>query len=512
MYRDGKPCLKSLCALYYSIGETMEPNNNQRHHEYLQSIAYRAMLERGLLPEFDAAAKNELSNISRAAQEHEPDIRDLRQLLWCSIDNQDSEDLDQLSYAERCQDDCVKVYVAVADVDALVREHSALDKHARHNTCTVYTAARIFPMLPEKLSTNYSSLGYRDDRLAIVTELKVDKQGAVNAYTIYRAWVQNKAKLSYNRLADWLDGDAEPPEAVTRVAGLAENLMLQFKVAQEMKNLRYERGALEFETIHAKPVFENGDIKDLIADRSNGAKDIVADFMIATNGAVARFLDACGYPSIRRVVKTPRRWDRIVELAKEHGYSLPLAPDPKELHKFLMKEKAADKLRFPDISQSVIKLLGSGEYIVEKAGEDSQGHFGLAVKDYTHSTAPNRRYPDLLTQRLVKAALKKQDIPYSDEELVELAKHCSQMEDAVKKVERQVSKAAAALLLQGRMGEEFKAIVTGASPKGTWVRLFRLPVEGRVVKGFEGADVGHKIRVKLVGADVERGFIDFVRV
>lgn len=490
----------------------MVPSNNQRQHEYLHSIARKAMLERGLLPDFNPEVKNQLSKINSAAREQDVAIKDLRHLLWCSIDNQGSEDLDQLSYAEPAEDGKVLVYVAVADVDALVSNDSALDKHARHNTCTVYTPAGIFPMLPEKLSTNLSSLGYLDDRLAIITILKVTPDGAVCSFELHRAMVQNKAKLNYDCLAEWLDGEAEVPEEVKRVPGLAENLLLQSRTAQKMKLLRHERGALEFETIHAKPVFEDGEIKDIVADRSNGAKDIVADFMIATNGAVAQYLDSRGYPSIRRVVKTPRRWDRIVELAKERGYNLPEIPDPKELHKFLLKEKAADKLRFPDISQSVIKLLGSGEYLVEKAGEDSQGHFGLAVKDYTHSTAPNRRYPDLLTQRLLKAAMKKQVLPYSEEQLSELAKHCSQMEDAVKKVERQVAKAAAAMLLQGRIGEEFKAIVTGASPKGTWVRLFRIPVEGRVVKGFDSLDVGQKIRVKLVATDVERGFIDFVRL
>lgn len=469
------------------------------------------MQERGLLPKFANAVLMELEAIAAPAPKQD-NSTDLRNLLWCSIDNNESRDLDQLSYAEAMPDGSIKIYVAVADVDALVKLNSELDKHAHHNTCTVYTAAQIFSMLPEKLSTDYTSLGLLEDRLAIVVELLIGEDGSVLSSALYRALVRNMAKLSYGSLADWLDGKAPIPPAVVKVKGLEDNLRLQDRVAQKMKLLRHEHGALEFETIHASPVFESGALTDLKQDRSNRAKDIVADFMIAANGAVARFLSAQHFPSLRRVVQTPKRWDRIVELAAEKGTKLPLIPDAKALNQFLMREKSADPLRFPDISLSVIKLLGGGEYAIELPGGNSEGHFGLAVKDYTHSTAPNRRYPDLITQRLVKAAVTGKPVPYSDVDLQALAKHCSVTEDAVKKVERQVNKSAAALLLQSRIGEVFDSIVTGASDKGTWVRLLHLPVEGRLISGHEGLDVGHKLRVKLVRTDVERGFIDLKRL
>lgn len=490
----------------------MTDNHHNGHHAILQRIATRAMLERGLLPEFSEAVLAELNAITEPAHKQDSNMPDLRHLLWSSIDNSDSQDLDQLSYAEAMPDGKVKIYVAVADVDALVKLNTALDKHAHHNTSTVYTAARVFSMLPEKLSTDFTSLGLDEDRIAMVVELLIGADGAVQSSNIYFAWVRNKAKLSYGSLAEWLENNAPLPQAVAKVKGLEANLRLQDKVAQKMKVLRHEHGALEFETIHASPVFADGALTDLQQDRSNRAKDIVADFMIATNGAVARFLAAKNFPSLRRVVQTPKRWDRIVELASEKGTKLPLEPNAKALNQFLMKEKAADPLRFPDISLSVIKLLGGGEYTVELPGASSEGHFGLAVKDYTHSTAPNRRYPDLITQRLLKAALQGKSVPYTGEELLALAKHCSVTEDAVKKVERQVNKSAAALLLQSRIGEVFDSIVTGASEKGTWVRLLHLPVEGRLVSGQEGLDVGHKLRVKLMRTDVERGFIDLKRL
>jgi len=482
------------------------------HHSYLRELAHRAMLERGLLPDFQPEDLAELDSIHGPALQRDAGVRDLRGLLWCSIDNNDSRDLDQLTVAEKLPDGRVKVLIAVADVDSLVKPHSALDKHANHNTSSVYTVAEVFPMLPERLCTDLTSLNHESDRLAIVIELLIGLDGAVQESTLYRALVRNLAKLSYSHVARWLEGSDEVPREIANVRGLEENLLLQDSIAQKLKLLRHERGALEFETIHASPVFENDILKDLVTDRSNRAKDIVADFMIAANGAVARFLTAKGFPSIRRVVHTPRRWDRIVALAEEHGHKLPSTPEPRALNEFLMAEKAADPIRFPDISLSVIKLLGSGEYSIELPGVDSEGHFGLAVKDYTHSTAPNRRFPDLLTQRLVKSALEGSHVPYSNEELTALALHCSKTEDAVNKVERQVSKSAAALLLRSRIGEEFKGIVTGSAPKGTWIRLFKIPVEGRLVKGFEGLDVGQKLRVRLVHTDVEQGFIDFERI
>jgi ribonuclease R len=492
--------------------------NNQHHRAILQNIAHRAMLERGLLPDFSAAALAELDRIqSPVIKEGAPvstqhQVRDMRNLLWASIDNDDSRDLDQLTVAEAMPSDKVKILVAIADVDTVVKKGSAIDEHAHTNTTSVYTAAEIFPMLPEKISTDVTSLNYEEDRLAIIVEMVIGADGAVVDSNIYRAWVRNHAKLAYNSLAAWLEGHGDIPGAVAAVKGLEENLRLQDKVAQRMKNLRHIHGALTLETIEAKPVFDGDQIQALEIEEKNRAKEIIEDFMIAANGVTARYLSARKFPSIRRVVRTPRRWERIVEIADEHGSKLPGTPDSKALEEFLIQEKAADPLRFPDLSLAVIKLLGNGEYIAELPEGVAPGHFGLAVKDYAHSTAPNRRYPDLLTQRLLKAVLEGQPVPYSKEELDVLAAHCTAAEDAANKVERQVGKSAAALLLEARIGEQFDSIVTGASEKGTWVRLLSLPVEGKLVQGFAGIDVGDRIRVQLIETNVERGYIDFKKV
>ena len=376
----------------------------------------------------------------------------------------------------------------------------------------MYTAGVIFPMLPEKLSTDLTSLNFNEDRLAIVVEMVIGADGSLTDSDIYRASVRNHAKLAYNSVAAWLEGNGIVPEAVAAVKGLEENLRLQDKAAHGMKNLRYVHGALSFETIEARPVFDGDEIRDLEVEKKNRAKDIIEDFMIGANGVTARYLAARKFPSLRRVVRTPTRWERIVELAGEHGSNLPAAPDSKALEEFLTREKAADPVRFPDLSLAVIKLMGAGEYIAELPGDNAPGHFGLAVRDYTHSTAPNRRYPDLITQRLLKAAIGKHSLPYSSDELEALAKHCTEEEDSANKVERQVRKSAAAMLLEHRIGEQFDAIVTGAAEKGTWARLLTVPVEGRVVHGFEGLDVGNRIRVELIHTDVEQGFIDFKKV
>ena len=486
--------------------------NDKQHRAILQSIAQRAMLERGLLPDFSAEALAELAKIQAPAAMNGEQVRDLRDLLWASIDNDDSRDLDQLTVAEAMPGDKVKILVAVADVDSLVKNGSAIDEHARHNTTSVYTAARIFPMLPEKLSTDLTSLNFNEDRLSIVVEMVIGADGSLQDSDIYRARVRNHAKLAYNSVAAWLEGNGTVPEAIAAANGLDENLRMQDRVAQSMKNFRHVHGALSFETIEAKPIFDGDEIRDLEVEKKNRAKDIIEDFMIAANGVTARYLSSRKFPSIRRVVRTPKRWERIVEIAEEHGFTLPDNPDSKALEEFLIKEKAADPLRFPDLSLSVIKLLGAGEYVAELPGETAPGHFGLAVRDYTHSTAPNRRYTDLITQRLLKAAMAEDPSPYSKDELEVLAKHCTEEEDAAKKVERQVGKSAAALLLESRIGEQFDAIVTGASSKGTWVRLLTMPVEGRLVHGFEGIDVGDRIRVQLISVDVERGYIDFRKV
>jgi exoribonuclease-2 len=486
--------------------------NEKQHRSILQSIARKAMLARGLLPDFSPAALSQLGAIQSPASADGSAIRDQRDLLWCSIDNDDSLDLDQLTVAEAMPNDKVKVMVAIADVDSLVQDSTAIDEHARHNTTSVYTAARIFPMLPEKLSTGLTSLNFNEERLAMVVEMMVASDGSLLGSDNYRARVRNKANLAYNSVAAWLDGQGPEPEAITAVNGLAENLRLQDKVAQSLKNFRHIHGALSLDTIEAKPVFDDDQIRGLEVEQKNRAKEIIEDFMIAANGVTARFLSSKKFPSIRRVVRIPKRWERIVEIAADHKFRLPEQPDSKALEEFLVKEKAADPVRFPDLSLAIIKLLGNGEYIAELPDADPPGHFGLAVKDYTHSTAPNRRYPDLITQRLLKASIAGKPVPYRKDELDVLATHCTESEDAANKVERQVEKSADALLLESRIGEQFDSIVTGASEKGTWVRLLDLPVEGKLVNGFEGLDVGQRVRVQLIETDVQRGFIDFKKV
>jgi VacB/RNase II family 3'-5' exoribonuclease len=490
----------------------MTDTDDRQHRSILQGIARRAMLERGLVPDFPIRALAELDGIHGPATRAEESTRDLRNLLWCSIDNDDSRDLDQLTVAEALPGGAAKVLVAIADVDAVVKKRSALDDHARQNTTSVYTVAETFPMLPEKLSTNLTSLNYASDRLAIVIEMVLAGDGSLQSSDLYEAVVRNRAKLAYNSVAGWLEGDGPMPQEIGTVSGLDENLRLQDRVARKLKALRHLHGALDLETIQARPVFDGDELKGLKAEKRNRAKDIIEDFMIAANGVTARYLASKDLPSLRRVVRTPKRWNRIIELAAERGATLPKEPDSKALEQFLVSAKAADPLRFPDLSLSIVKLLGPGEYVVQRPGGSVAGHFGLAVKDYTHSTAPNRRYPDLITQRLLKAAAAGRSLPYENDELEVLAKHCTEEEDAAEKVERQVIKSAAAMLLESRIGEHFDAIVTGASDKGTWVRLLHPPIEGRLESGFEGMDVGHRLRVQLVRTDVERGYIDFRRV
>ncbi|HSO34526.1 MAG TPA: RNB domain-containing ribonuclease [Labilithrix sp.] len=475
----------------------------------LRSIARRAMLGRGLLPDFSTAAIAETDAITSAASGSSASIRDLRGLLWASIDNDDSRDLDQLSVAEPLADGEVKIFVAIADVDALVKPGSAIDAHARTNTTSVYTVAQMFPMLPEKLSTDLTSLGEGEDRLAMVVEMIVTAGGTVRASEIYRALVRNRAQLAYDAVAAWLDGASPAPPRLAAVPGLDEQLRIQDRVAQAMKAVRHEHGALDLATTEARGVFDGDVLSDLAPEERNRAKALIEDFMIAANGVTARYLEQKGLPSLRRVLRSPERWEKIVALAAALDVELPSEPDARALAAFLVKRQAADPLRFPDLSLSIIKLLGRGEYVLEIPGVTTQGHFGLAVRDYTHSTAPNRRFPDVITQRLLKAAIASGPAPYALEELGSLARHCTEQEDNATKVERLVRKSAAALLLEPRIGEAFDAIVTGASAKGTWVRIFHPPVEGKVVHGFHGLDVGDRVRVALVGTDVERGFIDF---
>ncbi len=486
--------------------------NEMRHRAILGNIAHRAMLERGLLPDFSAEVLAEVDRIEGPALAGDMPVRDLRTMPWCSIDNDDSMDLDQLTVAEGIKDGTTRILVAVADVDALVKVGSAIDDHAKTNTTSVYTAAEKFPMLPDKLSTDFTSLNQDQDRLAIVVDMVVAADGTVQGSDVYEAVVHSHAKLAYGSLAAWLEETGPMPPAVASVPGLAENLSLQDKVAQQLKNQRHVLGALSLQTIEARPLFEGDTISNLQVQEKNRATELIEDFMIAANGVTVRFLAAHKFPSIRRVVHTPKRWDRIVEVAAEHGSRLPATPSSKALEGFLTSAKAADPVTFPDLSLTIIKLLGPGEYTAELPGETAEGHFGLAVKDYTHSTAPNRRYPDLITQRLTKAAIEKKPVPYTIDELTDLAEQCTEQEDDANKVERQVEKSAAALLLGSRIGERFDAIVTGAAAKGTWARLLTVPVEGRVVQGFRGLDVGQRTRVQLISVDVDRGFIDFRRV
>ena len=477
----------------------------------LQQLAAQAMRERGLLPAFAPQALREAEAARTIGPERKGDIRDLRHLDWFSIDNDDTRDLDQLSVAEALPQGASRLRVAVADVDALVRPGGAVDGHAEVNTTSVYTAAGTFPMLPEVLSTDLTSLHEGQERLAVVVDMQVAPDGTVTQAAIYRAAVLNRAKLAYDAVSLWLDGEGAAPAQLAQVPALEDQLRLHDALAQRLRQWRQRRGALNVKTVSARPVFEQGRLVDLRPDEKNRAKDLIADLMIAANAATARFLVERGFPSLRRFLQSPRRWDRIEALAAQYGTALPDAPDPVALDRFLCERRQADPDGFADLSLRIVKMLGPGEYAAAAPGVAGEGHFGLAVSDYAHSTAPNRRYPDLVTQRLLKAALAGDAPPYSFEALAAIARHCTLQEDNANRVERQVLKAAAAWLLRERIGERFDAIVTGAAPKGTFVRIARPLLEGRLVRGFEGADVGDALRVRLVAVDPQQGFIDFER-
>jgi exoribonuclease-2 len=483
-----------------------------RHRSTLRDIATEAMFDRGLEPEFSRAVQQQVDAMDGPARADNDSIIDLTSLPWCSIDNDDSRDLDQLSVAEDLGGGVIKVLVAIADVDALVKIGTPIDDHAQQNTTSIYTAARIFPMLPERLSTDLTSLNVNEDRLAVVTEMVFAADGSLTTSRIYRATVRNQAQLAYDATSVWLESDVDAPASVKAIAGVEAHIRLQDAVAQKLRQHRHEHGALDLETITPKAVFEDDDVVDVRLEPRNRGRQLIEDLMIATNGVTARFLADHKFASLRRVVRSPERWLRIVDVARDLGEHLPPVPDSKALEDFMVKRRRADPLRFPDLSLIIVKLMGSGEYVVEKPGATAIGHFGLAVRDYTHSTAPNRRYPDLISQRLVKAALAGDKAPYQHSELQALADHCTARENDADKVERRVRKSAAALLLENRIGERFDAVVTGASDKGVWVRILAPPVEGKVVDGARGLDVGQKITVKLMGSDVDRGFIDFARV
>jgi len=478
----------------------------------LKARARQAMLDSGFQPDFPPEVSREVQALTqRPPSQAGPPARDLRSLLWSSIDNDTSRDLDQAEYAERLSDGAVRLLIAIADVDSSVRKGSATDGHAALESTSVYTGVTTFPMLPEELSTDVTSLVDAQDRLSVVIELHVLASGEVDCHDVYVALIRNQAKLAYNSTGAWLEGRGPMPPAIAAAPGMEAQLRLQLDTSEGLRGLRKQHGALTFCSIEATPTVENGVVKDLTIRQHNVAEDIIESFMVAANVAMAQHLKAKGSVSIRRVVKTPKRWERIQAIASRFNFKLPSAPDARALSEFLAIRQAADPLHFPDLSLSIVKLLGPGEYIVETPGTEQEGHFGLAVHDYTHSTAPNRRYADLVTQRLLKGLMTGGFPPYSESELTQIATHCTDREDAARKVERLMRKIAAATLLSSRIGETFEGLITGASPKGTWLRLLKFPAEGRLVHGAQGCDVGDKVPVRLSLVDIAKGFIDFER-
>jgi exoribonuclease-2 len=481
-------------------------------HFDLQAAARQAMLENGFEPDFPPGVNQQLAEINARPPQPTPDkdLRDLRHLCWSSIDNDTSRDLDQIEVAEKLEDGRTKVLVGIADVDAFVDRDSPIDQHASRETTTVYTGIHNFPMLPEALSTGATSLLPDSDKLCMIIEFVVDSQGTLVSHDVYRGIARNRAQLTYNAVGAWLENRGPAPPKVAASPELQAQLKLQDQVAQALKNERYRHGALNIESTEVTPVIQGERIVDLVKQEKNRATDLIEDFMITANGVVALTLDEKKASSIHRVVRTPERWERIVALAAQQGGKLPVQPDSKALNDFLQSRKAADPDHFADLSLAVIKLMGPGQYVLERPGEPAPGHFGLAVQNYTHSTAPNRRFADVVTQRLIKAALLGKPGPYNDDELSAIARNCTVKEDAARKVERAMSKRIAAVNMSGRIGQEFDAIVTGATDHGTFVRVMQPHVEGMLVHG-QGVDVGDKLRVKLVNADPVRGYIDFER-
>ncbi len=490
----------------------MQPQQRQA----LAELAVAAMRARGLVPEFPDAVWQQLAAIDRAAAaataalDAGASIADLTALPWCSIDNDDSRDLDQLTVGQPLADGATRIHVAIADVDTLVPSASAIDRHAGVNTTSVYTSARIFPMLPERLSTDLTSLNPHQVRLAVVTSFDVDRDGAVQGGAVLHARVRNQARLAYDSVTAWLDGAGALPAAAAAVPGMDQQLRLQDAAAQRLRTRRQAQGALDFQSVQTRAVFDGERVVEIRAQVHNRARQLIQEFMVATNGVGARFLAERGVASIRRVVRAPERWPRMVEVAAEHGHTLPPAPDAAALQRFLAEQRQRDPLRFPDLSLVIVKLLGAGEYVVDVPGTESPGHFGLAVRDYAHATAPNRRYPDLITSRLLKATLAQAPSPYPADDLQALAAHCTRQEDAANKVERQMRKSEAALVLGAHLGEAFDGIVTGAGKGNTWIRIFRPPAEGRLtLRGVPPLKVGQTVRARLRSVDVERGYLDF---
>lgn len=480
-------------------------------HLDLQAAAKEIMVRYGFEPDFPPPVPKQLADLKARPPKIAPggDVRDLRNLLWSSIDNDTSRDLDQIEVAERAANGDVKIMIGIADVDAFVPKLTPIDQHAARETTTVYAGVCNFPMLPEELSTGASSLLENQDRLSVVIEFVVDSSGGLKSSSVYRAIVRNRAQLQYNSLGAWLEGKGTAPPKVAASSDLQAQLKLQDEVAQKLKNQRLQQGALNLQTDEVQPLVLNGQVIDVVKQQKNRATELIEDFMVAANGVVARQLEKVS--SLRRIVRTPERWDRIVQLAASKGEKLPAQPDSKALNDLLLRRKAADPDHFADLSLTVIKLIGPGEYVLERPGDVAPGHFGLAVQDYTHSTAPNRRFADVVTQRLLKAMLAGQKNPYSDDELTTIAANCTQKEDAAKKVERQMSKRLAAVAMQNKIGQVFDAIVTGATDHGTFVRILQPRVEGLLAQGAQGLDVGDKLRVKLIRTDAQNGYVDFAR-
>jgi exoribonuclease-2 len=476
----------------------------------LAAAARQTMIEAGFHPDFPPEAEQQLEALRAQPAPHaQGEIRDLRGMLWSSIDNDTSRDLDQAEVAERV-DGGIRVLIAIADVDADVPAGSPIDAHAASETTSVYTGVRVFPMLPEELSTGLTSLNEGEDRLAIVTEFVVDAGGAVGDGRAYRALVRNQAQLAYSSVGAWLEGRGSAPEKVAASGELKDQLNLQDEAAQLLAAERHRMGALNLDRVEAEAVLDNGRISGIAARRKNRATELIENFMVAANGVMARTLAEAGVSSIARVVRTPERWPRIAALAARYGETLPMEPDPGALNRFLLGRRAADPDHYADVSLAVVKLMGPGEYVLAKVGGLSPGHFALAASDYTHSTAPNRRYADTVTQRLIKAVIGKRAAPYSDADLDAVARNCTVKEDAARKVERRMHKRIAAVALRPRVGEMFTAVVTGVTAKGTFVRVTDPPAEG-ILAQPGGVDVGDKLQVKLVSTDVQRGYLDFIR-
>ena len=478
----------------------------------LRAAAADAMRQNGFVPEFPPEVLEEVAAVDDPTDDPLPEtVHDLRDLCWSSVDNRESRDLDQVEVAERLPDGTIRVRIGVADVDELVPLGSAADDHAAANTTSVYAGVAVFPMLPERLSTDLTSLNEGEDRLALVIEFDVAPDGTLGSGTVRRALLRNRAKLAYGAVGRWLENAGPPPAPIARDAELRDQLLLQDEAAQRLRRARAVAGALNLESIEASPVVANGKVVDLAVARRDRARDLIEDFMVAANRSVAAWLLEQGSASIRRVVREPHRWDRIVELAEQLGERLPPEPDNVALSEFLARRRAADPEHFPDLSLSVVKLLGPGRYVLERrlGGRRHAGHFGLAVADYVHSTAPNRRFADLVTQRMVRALLRGSPPPYTDAELMAIAERCTERSAAARKVERTMRKMAAATMLAERVGESFAAIVTSVSPKGMYARVLSPPVEGRIVRGGGGLDVGDTVRLTLLSTNPEKGWIDF---